>query len=160
MLVPRDTLSAGPFSLETQPRILPFASLVADNSWDAWRVLHRFPVWGPELSGDILPLEARLERDAISFSKGCYPGQEPIVMARHRGHPPTLLVRVRAKGATAGAALLFEGRKVGRITTVGRWPEHDEPNAMAFVKYTLVAEPTALEVEGGGEARVVEGEGP
>lgn len=133
---------------------------VGEASWDALRVLERVPAWGRELDGEILPLEARLEAEAISFSKGCYPGQEPITMAKHRGHPPSLLVRARITGGTEGGALLHDRRRVGRLATVTELTGEDEPNALAFVRYALAALAPTLEVEGGGEARILEGEGP
>lgn len=135
-------------------------SPAGDAAWDALRVLTRTAAWGPELSDEILPLEARLERNAISFAKGCYPGQEPVTMAVHRGHPPSLLVRVRIEGGGPGRALLDGDRPAGRLTTTTALTEPDEANALAFVRYGLAGEAPALEIEGGGTARVLEGEGP
>jgi tRNA-modifying protein YgfZ len=44
------------------------------------------PRWGHEIDGEILPAEAGLDVTHISFSKGCYPGQEPIARLHYRGH--------------------------------------------------------------------------
>jgi folate-binding protein YgfZ len=44
------------------------------------------PRWGHEIDDKILPAEAGLDATHISFSKGCYPGQEPIARLRYRGH--------------------------------------------------------------------------
>ena len=44
------------------------------------------PRWGHEIDGTILPAEAGLDRTHVSFSKGCYPGQEPIARLHYRGH--------------------------------------------------------------------------
>ena len=44
------------------------------------------PRWGHEIDDRILPAEAGLDETHISFSKGCYPGQEPIARLRYRGH--------------------------------------------------------------------------
>src|SRR6185436_10693537 len=43
------------------------------------------PAWGKELDDSILPAEAGLDETHISFTKGCFPGQEPIARLRHRG---------------------------------------------------------------------------
>ena len=43
------------------------------------------PRWGNEIDDRILPAEAGLDETAISFTKGCYPGQEPVARLRHRG---------------------------------------------------------------------------
>jgi folate-binding protein YgfZ len=45
------------------------------------------PRWGHEIDDTILPAEAGLDATHISFSKGCYPGQEPIARLHYRGHP-------------------------------------------------------------------------
>src|SRR5438132_1508838 len=45
------------------------------------------PRWGRELDDRVLPAEAGLDATHVSFSKGCYPGQEPIARLHYRGHP-------------------------------------------------------------------------
>jgi tRNA-modifying protein YgfZ len=89
---------------------------------DATRVAAGVARYGAEVDETVLPNEAGLE-DAVSSTKGCYLGQEPVVMARHRGHPPTLLVRLAISGdavPAAGTALLDGERRVGRVTTAAR----------------------------------------
>jgi hypothetical protein len=56
--------------------------------------------------------------------------------------------------------LLAAGRPVGRLTTVTALTEPGEANALGFVRWGLAAQTVALEVEGGGRAHVLEGEGP
>lgn len=118
------------------------------------RVEEGVPWAGAELDERILPNEARLE-DALCHAKGCYPGQEPVVMARDRGHPATLLVRLAledAAAARAGLALQQGSRTVGRLTTVV--VEGPSGRALGFVRHALARAGTVLEVEGGGHARV------
>ena len=43
------------------------------------------PAWGKELDDAILPAEAGLDETHVSFTKGCYPGQEPIARLHYRG---------------------------------------------------------------------------
>ena len=74
------------------------------------------PAWGKELDDSILPAEAGLDDTHISFSKGCYPGQEPIARLRHRGHVNRKL-RVLEVDAKAGDELVWEGKAVGRVTS-------------------------------------------
>lgn len=120
--------------------------------WDALRVAERVPAWGVELGPDVMPLEARLGETAVSFTKGCYPGQEPVSMAHHRGHPANLLVRVELEDGApaAGAPLLREGRSVGRLTTVAG------DRALAMVRWDAAEEGVVLDLEGGGTARVLD----
>jgi aminomethyltransferase len=56
------------------------------------------PRWGHEIDDTILPAEAGLDATHISFSKGCYPGQEPIARLHYRGHPNRELRVVELNG--------------------------------------------------------------
>jgi folate-binding protein YgfZ len=56
------------------------------------------PRWGHEIDDTILPAEAGLDTTHISFSKGCYPGQEPIARLHYRGHPNRELRVVELNG--------------------------------------------------------------
>jgi tRNA-modifying protein YgfZ len=75
------------------------------------------PAWGKELDDAILPAEAGLDETHISFTKGCYPGQEPIARLRHRGHVNRRLRVLEVDSARAGDEVEFEGKSVGRITS-------------------------------------------
>ncbi len=74
------------------------------------------PAWGKELDENILPAEAGLDRTHISFSKGCYPGQEPVARLHYRGHANRGL-RVLREDARPGAEIRYDGKVVGRITS-------------------------------------------
>jgi folate-binding protein YgfZ len=75
------------------------------------------PAWGKELDESVLPAEAGLEETHISFTKGCYPGQEPIARLHYRGHPNRRLRRLEVPAAKAGDEIVFEERVVGRVTS-------------------------------------------
>lgn len=73
------------------------------------RVESAVPLWGAELTEQTIPLEAGLD-DAISFTKGCYMGQEVIARIRSRGHTNRQLMRLRTSPAVfAGAQLRHSG---------------------------------------------------
>ena len=59
------------------------------------------PAWGRELDDAILPAEAGLDETHISFTKGCYPGQEPVARLRHRGHVNRRLRVLEVESAAA-----------------------------------------------------------
>jgi tRNA-modifying protein YgfZ len=75
------------------------------------------PAWGKELDDSILPAEAGLDETHVSFTKGCYPGQEPIARLRHRGHAKRRLRVLAVESASAGDEIGHEGRTVGRVTS-------------------------------------------
>ena len=60
---------------------------ISDDEVERLRILARTPRLGAELDDRVMPAEAGLEERAISFTKGCYPGQEPVARLHHRGHP-------------------------------------------------------------------------
>jgi folate-binding protein YgfZ len=73
--------------------------------------------WGKELDDSILPAEAGLDETHISFTKGCFPGQEPIARLRHRGHVNRRLRVLEVESAQPGDEILLEERAVGKITS-------------------------------------------
>src|SRR5262249_55464879 len=75
------------------------------------------PAWGKELDNSILPAEAGLDETHISFTKGCYPGQEPIARLRHRGHVNRRVRVLDVENAAPGDEIVHEGKPVGRVTS-------------------------------------------
>jgi tRNA-modifying protein YgfZ len=129
---------------------------------EAWRVLERLPAPGHELTEDHNPLEAGL-RDAVSFTKGCYVGQEVVARLNTYDKVARKLVRLDlAPGASApatGAAVRHDGREIGVITSAVQLPGGHEAVALAYVKSRDVPKgDVVLTVDdgagGGCEARV------
>jgi tRNA-modifying protein YgfZ len=90
----------------------------SDEDMERWRIESRIPRWGRELDDSILPAEAGLDETHISFSKGCYPGQEPIARQHFRGKVNRRLrVLEIGDGAQAGDELVLADKTVGRITS-------------------------------------------
>jgi tRNA-modifying protein YgfZ len=81
------------------------------------RIEAGIPGWGKELDDSILPAEAGLDQTHISFTKGCYPGQEPIARLRHRGHVNRRLRVLEVEAAEPGDEIVLEGKAVGRVTS-------------------------------------------
>jgi tRNA-modifying protein YgfZ len=73
--------------------------------------------WGKEIDDRVLPAEAGLTERAVSFTKGCYPGQEPIARLHHRGKANRGLRVLAVEGAGEGDELRFGDKVVGRITS-------------------------------------------
>ena len=81
------------------------------------RIEAGIPAWGKELDDAILPAEAGLDETHISFTKGCYPGQEPIARLRHRGHVNRRLRVLDVEAAQQGDEIRLGEKTVGRITS-------------------------------------------
>jgi folate-binding protein YgfZ len=91
---------------------------------EALRIAGGVGRWGAELDGTRLPMEAGLTADAISFTKGCYLGQEVVVRATSRGQIQRGLVLLRLpEGAGPGSRLAAGGVEVGAVTSAAATPE-------------------------------------
>jgi folate-binding protein YgfZ len=91
---------------------------LSDEELELRRIEGGVPRWGRELDDRILPAEAGLDRTHISFSKGCYPGQEPVARLHFRGHPNRGLRVIELDELPEyDAPLLHDGREVGRVTS-------------------------------------------
>jgi len=90
-----------------------------DEELERLRILARTPRWGREIHEGILPAEAGLDVRAVSFTKGCYPGQEPVARLHHRGHTNRRLRVIELDGEPARQAdtVTRGGDVVGRVTS-------------------------------------------
>ena len=96
----------------------PAGGEVSEEELERWRIESGIPRWGGEIDDRILPAEAGLDETHVSFTKGCYPGQEPIARQRHRGKVNRRLRVLELEGhAAPGDELLLDGKTVGRITS-------------------------------------------
>jgi folate-binding protein YgfZ len=75
------------------------------------------PRWGRELDDRVLPAEAGLDERAVSFTKGCYPGQEPIARLRYRGKVNRRLRVLEVESASPGDEIRLGDKAVGRVTS-------------------------------------------
>lgn len=89
---------------------------------DDARIAAGWPKMGTEIvSGETIPAETGLTDVAVSFTKGCYPGQELVERMDSRGAtaPRHLAVLPRRDGDMPGAAVVRDGVEIGTITSVG-----------------------------------------
>ncbi len=86
----------------------------------AARVAAGWPAAGAEITDGMIPGETGLVPVAVSFTKGCYTGQELVARIDSRGNSvPHLVRRVRLTGPAApGTAIVVDGQESGRLTTV------------------------------------------
>ena len=128
------------------------ARAAADDELEALRIAARTPRHGRELDDRVLPAEAGLVDRAVSFTKGCYPGQEPVARLHYRGHANRGLRTLLLEGdgvPERDAELTHEGSAVGRVTSAVR--TGDGVLALAYVRAAVPAD-AVLEL-GGRAAR-------
>src|SRR5215208_311210 len=132
------------------------------EAWEAWsdrakggvdgtelerlRIDAGTPAWGKELDETVLPAEAGLDETHISFTKGCFPGQEPIARLRHRGHVNRRLRILEVPAAKVGDEIVWNDKVVGRVTSAV------EGRALGYVR-TEVPEDGLLAI-GGSPAKM------
>ena len=103
------------------------------RAWEAVRVAQGAPVYGAELGEETNPLESRL-RGAVSFSKGCYTGQEVVARLDTYQKVQRRLMAVSLTGpAEQGDPLLADGQRAGTLTSVVQVPGADATVGLALV---------------------------
>jgi folate-binding protein YgfZ len=118
---------------------------LSDEDLERLRVEAGTPRFGKEIDDRVLPAEAGLVDRAVSLTKGCFPGQEPIARLHYRGHANRGLRVLEVDGVQAGSEIVRDGKVVGRVTSVA------PGRALAYIR-TEVPEDAVLDI-GGVEAR-------
>jgi folate-binding protein YgfZ len=94
------------------------AKQVGDEAAEIVRVERGIPRQGTDFGSENLPGEAGIVERAVSFTKGCYIGQEPVARMYHRGRPNRTLRGLRLNAAAPSGAPVTAGPKeVGRLTS-------------------------------------------
>jgi len=114
----------------------------AGEELERLRIVARRPRWGHEIDERVLPAEAGLTETHVSFTKGCYPGQEPIARLHYRGKANRELRALEVAGKPEPGAEVRVGDKV-----VGRVTSSIAGLALAYVR-TDVSEDAELTVAG------------
>jgi folate-binding protein YgfZ len=107
------------------------------RAFDAYRVAHCVPAYGRELDEHVNPHEANL-LPFVSFTKGCYIGQEVVARLDTYDKVQRRLVRVVARSSVSslesGTLLMVDGQRVGELRTVARAGPVTGHEALAFVR--------------------------
>ena len=121
------------------------------------RLEQGIPWFGYDFGEKQIPHEAGLQDSHISYTKGCYTGQEIVERVRSRGQVNRVRVSLKFDASTAPAAntaLLAEGKEVGFVTRSGFSPNASAWIGMGYVRRERAAVGTVLEV-GEGKATVI-----
>jgi folate-binding protein YgfZ len=127
---------------------------------EALRIERGVPLFGRDMDEDTIPLEAGIEQRAISFSKGCYVGQEVIIRVLHRGHGRVarklvgLSFEPGAAIPAAGSVLVADGKEIGSVTSGVASPALGRAIALAYVKRDFVEPGTIVTTADGKSATV------
>ena len=108
---------------------------VSAEELELLRIRAGTPAWGREIDDRVLPAEAGLTERAVSFTKGCYPGQEPIARLHYRGRANRGLRVLELEGGEVppyDAELELGGKVVGRVTSAAQ--DNGSVVALAYVR--------------------------
>jgi tRNA-modifying protein YgfZ len=128
------------------------AILVGAAALEAARLEEGYPVFGIDMTDEIIPLEAEIEGRAVSFTKGCYVGQEVVIRVLHRGGGRVakrlVALRVESGAAARGDRLVSGEREIGVVTSAAVSPRLGVI-AMGYAHRDFVEPGTVIEVASG-----------
>jgi folate-binding protein YgfZ len=109
------------------------AQPVGSDALEMYRIARCMPRYGVDLRERDLPQETGQEH-ALSFTKGCYIGQEIVERIRSRGNVHRTLIGLEVQGEPPppGAKILADGKEVGEITSAARVPFADGERTLAL----------------------------
>ena len=132
------------------------AQPIGEDTFEILRVEAGIARFGQDMDETNVVPETNLD-DAVSYTKGCYVGQEIIVRIKHRGHPAKKLTRLRFETdqqIEAGAVIRStENQEIGRVTSAVISPKRGSIG-LGYVRYEYLAEGTRVVVGDGIEAIV------
>lgn len=133
----------------TTAGVCPAGSL----AFEPLRIEAGFPLYGSDITEDNLAQEVARTSRCISFTKGCYLGQEPIARIDALGHVNRELRRLHLESGPVPAAgekvLAMDGQDAGTITSAARSFADDRPVAFALLRSKFVAAGTVVQVQTG-----------
>jgi folate-binding protein YgfZ len=116
------------------------------------------PFYPADFNDTVIPHEARVETTHISFSKGCYTGQEIVERVRSRGQVNRVRVRLifsTSEPPAFGTRLRVDGKEVGLVTSAAYSPREKTAIGMGYSRREHDAPGTTLDVDDGTTAEVV-----
>lgn len=123
----------------------------APEAYELLRIKAGTPMYGRDIDETNLPQEVGRDALAISYTKGCYLGQETVARIHALGHVNRLLVGMRFEGTAAvpsGARVFHGGQEAGKVTSAVMSPEGKGGFALAILRRGHAEPSTPIEVEG------------
>ncbi len=119
---------------------------------EAFRIAVGVPRWGIDLDEDTTPIEGGLD-PLLSFSKGCYVGQEVVAMATYRGRVAWNLVRLEVEGQAPRSGTKLGAGGKGRVTSAMQ--VGGSALLLGYVHKELIVPGSEVPLEDGRAARVL-----
>jgi folate-binding protein YgfZ len=128
------------------------AQNVGLETLETLRIEAGIPRYGRDMDETTVVTEANLD-EAVSFTKGCYLGQEIIVRIKHRGHVAKKMTGMILGGSVElkrdVKVLSADDKEIGRVTSSTFSPQLDRTVALGYLKYDYLAPGTQVKVSAG-----------
>ena len=125
------------------------ARSISEETFETLRTEAGIPRYGIDMDETNVVTETNLD-DAVSFTKGCYIGQEIIVRIKHRGHVAKKFTGIVLQDTNPvprdAKVTLADGKEIGRVTSSTFSPRLNRAIALGYVKYDYLATGTAVKV--------------
>lgn len=136
-----DVLTADPL---TEKLVAAGAEIVSPETFEILRIEAGIVRHGKDMDETNVVPETNLD-DAVSYTKGCYLGQEIIVRIKHRGHVAKKLTGVTFEGDVQDSVITSEdGKEIGRVTSSTYSPKLNSHIALGYVRYEYLAAGTKV----------------
>lgn len=116
----------------------PGSRVLLTEQAETFRILQRVPAWPTEIHAEAFPQEAGLEKSCMSFTKGCYIGQEVLSRIKTTGKMPRELIaweHIETESPiSAGSKLHLDEREIGQITSATLHPQSRRWVGLAYVR--------------------------
>jgi len=135
----------------SRPKASIVGEIVETDVIETLRLEHGIPRWGAELTPTTLPPEAGPQLlAAISYTKGCYVGQETIARLKSIGHVNRTLVFLKSSTSdfpAPGTKLSQGGQEAGMVTSSGYSPYLGKGIALAYVRHQAATEGVSFQAD-------------
>lgn len=155
LLIPRERVKEVWDVLMFQDSVTPVGMM----AWDILRLEAGIPRYGIDMDENNLPLEVGVEKQAISYTKGCYIGQEVIARMKYRGHANRFLMGFKFQGEKVpqrGDKIRKEDKEIGWITSAVFSPGFKSALGMGYIHREYAQPGISVRVESSQES--LEGE--
>ncbi len=152
LLIPKDKIETVLSKIEKEQKKYPIQK-INSGTLNLLRIESAIPLFGIDTDDKTIPLEANLD-SYISYTKGCYTGQETISRIKHYGHVNKLLVKLKfeTKDAISQNSSIWIGEKeVGKVTSSAYSPKIEKQIGLGMISYQDAKSGTEIRIELSGK---------
>jgi folate-binding protein YgfZ len=128
---------------------------VGQKALEVLRIEAGIPRYGIDMDESNVVTETALD-DAVSYTKGCYVGQEIIARIKYRGHVAKklsgLICDQGSSPQSGNTILSTDGKEIGRVTSTTHSPQLGQTIALGYLKFDYLTAGTAVKILSGNDS--------